>query len=334
MATPTLEELLVKHEDATAVNRIQDKAIEEGYNLLVTLNKSEKNKWDDSFYYGHTIATAESLTAGLIMSTLVDIPWAGYLKYGSFGVYDTDAKRTYIGVEVDDVYTYRCAMEMAVGILKNSNATIAIAVTGNAMPNPEDVEKLGEVFIGIASYNADGNIIYTTKSINACIGSKDLDFKQMCRSWYSTIIARKGYNPRYLTAAVSKQIRYYTARVALSYCREFITKYKPVVPQFIINRKKRNELMLRNIHSNIPNNKYNEDITLLCLQNCDFSNALERTNNSTRTIKKKAELFLNSELNMMFPPTAMKRSTSLQPKTKTKTMKKSKSLKPKYTRND
>ena len=38
------------------------------------------------------IATSESLTAGSIMSILVDIPWGGFLKYGCFGVYDTDAK--------------------------------------------------------------------------------------------------------------------------------------------------------------------------------------------------------------------------------------------------
>ena len=84
------------------------------------------------------------------MSTIVDIPWCGWAKYGYTGVYDTDAKRVFNGVGVDDVYTQRCAKEMAVGLLKNSNATIALAVTGNAMPDPDKVQKLGEVFIGVA----------------------------------------------------------------------------------------------------------------------------------------------------------------------------------------
>ena len=70
------------------------------------------------------VATAESLTGGCIFSTLVDVPFAGGCKYGSFGVYDTDAKRVFLGVTEPDVYTLRCASQMAVGILKNSNATL------------------------------------------------------------------------------------------------------------------------------------------------------------------------------------------------------------------
>jgi nicotinamide mononucleotide (NMN) deamidase PncC len=64
-------------------------------------------------------------------------------KYGAFSVYNTDAKRVFLGLRVENVYTRRCAKEMAEGILKNSNATIGIAVTGNAMPYPENKEMLG-----------------------------------------------------------------------------------------------------------------------------------------------------------------------------------------------
>jgi nicotinamide mononucleotide (NMN) deamidase PncC len=76
----------------------------------------------------HKITTAESLTAGLIMATLVDIPIGGLHKYGCFGVYDTDAKRVFLGVKVKDVYTHLCASQMSIGVLQNSNASIAIAV--------------------------------------------------------------------------------------------------------------------------------------------------------------------------------------------------------------
>ena len=62
------------------------------------------------------IATSESLTGGLIMSTLVDIPFGGQHKYGSTVVYDTNAKRVLNNVTVEDVYTHRCAMEMAIGL--------------------------------------------------------------------------------------------------------------------------------------------------------------------------------------------------------------------------
>ena len=89
------------------------------------------------------VATAESLTGGLIMSTLVDIPAGGWHKYGCVGVYDTDAKRVFLGVETKELYNHTCAKEMAVGLLCNSNATLAISVTGNSAPYPGDMKKLG-----------------------------------------------------------------------------------------------------------------------------------------------------------------------------------------------
>ena len=68
--------------------------------------------------YDLSLATAESLTRGLIFSTLVDMPLGGSTKYGCFSVYDTDAKRIFLGVNAGDLYTHRCATEMAVGVLK------------------------------------------------------------------------------------------------------------------------------------------------------------------------------------------------------------------------
>ena len=65
----------------------------------------------------------------------------GWCKYGCFGVYDTDAKRVFNSVKVDDVYTHTCAKEMAVGLLKNSNATLAISVTGKCYALFSDLEK-------------------------------------------------------------------------------------------------------------------------------------------------------------------------------------------------
>ncbi len=111
------------------LHEVRSRAHKKAYDLLsyIASIKSVNNQT-------HKIATAESLTAGMMFSTLVDISLFGSYKYGCFSVYDTDAKRTFLGVKVKDVYTHRCAKEMAEGILKNSNATIGLAVTGNAMP--------------------------------------------------------------------------------------------------------------------------------------------------------------------------------------------------------
>ena len=52
------------------------------------------------------IVTAESLTAGMIAATLVDLaPGYGSYVYGGHAVYDSDAKRQFLGVTQGDVYT-------------------------------------------------------------------------------------------------------------------------------------------------------------------------------------------------------------------------------------
>ena len=193
------------------------------------------------------------------MSILVDIPWGGFMKYGGFGVYDTDAKRVFNNVSVDDVYTHKCASEMAIGILKNSNATIAISVTGNAMPLNSSVDMLGEVFIGVAGYNQKGEIMFMTKSINACKDNNVDEMKNLCVNWYNTIKLSNGkaYNSRKDTSAISQEIRYYTAIKAYELCIDFITSLNPQVPLEVIQRKQINATTYHNNrHSLIPSNKY------------------------------------------------------------------------------
>jgi hypothetical protein len=78
-----------------------------------------------------------------------------------------------LGVTAPDLYTHRCATEMAVRVLKNSNALFAISVTGNAMPYQgigEEVKKevmnLGEVVIACAAYGKNGCIMVKLKMYN------------------------------------------------------------------------------------------------------------------------------------------------------------------------
>ena len=266
---PSFEELVP--DDPSTISEIQRKATRKGYELLALIDS--KAVWADKKIPGSVdkylqIATSESLTCGLIMSTLVDIPWAGYAKYGGFGVYDTDAKRVFNNVKVDNVYTHKCASEMAIGVLKNSNATIAIAVTGNAMPLNEHVDMIGEVFIGIAGYNEDGKIIYETTALNACkTGDDTLDkFRQTCFDWYDTIKTKNTWNPRQRTATVSKEIRYYTALKAYEQCIKFIKRYNPSVPNKILQRKEINAKTLNDIHESIPAPRFDIDDPGICME--------------------------------------------------------------------
>ena len=277
MNIPQFEELLPNDKNKKIINNMRNLAHLAAYELLVLMNsKSTSNKYLQ-------VATSESLTAGLIMSTLVDIPWGGYLKYGCFGVYDTDAKRVFNGVKTDDIYTHKCASEMAIGVLKNSNATLAISVTGNAMPYNQEVDRLGEVFIGIAGYDIYNNIIYITKSINSCIDSNYLEFKKTCSNWFNTITrdpTLKTYNSRSNTASISQEIRYYTTYKAIETCIEFIHAFNPVVPDEILERKRLDEMKINNIHTNIPDNKFNFGGIGICKNDdyCDTSGIRDEFN--------------------------------------------------------
>jgi nicotinamide mononucleotide (NMN) deamidase PncC len=260
-STPVFDELIPR--DVGVIKELKRIATEKGYNLLKLIN--ETGGWNGDDYEGLQIGTSESLTSGLIIATLVDIPWGGFMKYGGFAVYDTDAKRVFNNVSVDDVYTHSCAKEMAIGVLKNSNATLAISVTGNAMPLNQHVDMLGEVFIGIAGYNADNQIMYITRSVNMCdvrtLSDTALEdqFKEHCNQWYKKIADEGKYNPRDKTARISQEIRYYTASVAYDLCMEFIRNTHPQVPDFVIARKKQNaqhDETKAKVHKIIPANRF------------------------------------------------------------------------------
>jgi nicotinamide mononucleotide (NMN) deamidase PncC len=196
MSFPIYEEL----RPMDVVNDSTSSAHFAGYELLKTLDGL---LFTDENGAGSTklqIITSESLTAGLIFSILVNIPIGGAMKYGSFSVYDTDAKRVFDGVAVENVYTHKCAAQMAIGNLQNSNATLSIAVTGNAMPNQTDstnMKQLGEVFIGIASYvKVDGQIkikVETSvhnlcrKSVSSSTLSDTEENHKSCKLFYDTV---------------------------------------------------------------------------------------------------------------------------------------------------
>jgi nicotinamide mononucleotide (NMN) deamidase PncC len=281
---PSFESLVV---DNASLKKFKKEAQLSAYNLLCLLDRSNHSQWRGYTYVGHQIATAESLTAGLITSTLVDIPWGGYLKYGCLGVYDTDAKRTFLGVKIQDVYTHKCAKEMAIGVLKNSNASIAVAVTGNAMPLNEHFERLSETFISVAGYvvneKGETEMHYITKSVNACLESENLTLKTICEDWYHKIASdslRRTYNERSKTAIVSQLIRYYIVKASLDLAREFITDHKLVVPEFLIEAKQENE------RSNVPESKYKRELSEICTKGgCEDSRQDVRNGTNIKTIR-------------------------------------------------
>lgn len=283
MSFPSLEELKMSNKDNDIIEEMEDKVLESGYELLKTVTK----KLDEKILL--QIATSESLTAGLIMSSLVKLPIAGWAKYGCFGVYDTDAKRVFNSVTVDDVYTHRCAKEMAIGMLKNSTATLAIAVSGNAMPYFEHLNRLGEVFIAIASYGENDTILYSTKSINSCLDNEQSEFGKKCKLWIESQPDSNTFAERSDTATISLLIRLYTAYAAMKMAVKFINNQNLKTPSFINKRKTRNEKHKGCRHHKIPSAKYpeNEKLHIKCVNKpkiCQASKSCERGESNIKII--------------------------------------------------
>ncbi|WP_332107637.1 ammonia-dependent NAD(+) synthetase [Billgrantia diversa] len=89
------------------------------------------------------LATAESCTAGLIISELARVPGSGQSIDCGLGVYSPQSKNRYLGVSFDTIGRHgltseAVASEMAAGALNNNDADVALANTGIAGPNPGD----------------------------------------------------------------------------------------------------------------------------------------------------------------------------------------------------
>lgn len=113
---------------------------------------------------GVTVSTAESLTAGMIASTIADIPGASAVLRGGAVTYCDEIKHRVLGVEQKtlDRYTavsYQTAREMAAGSLELYQSDIAVSATGYAGPGggTED-DPAGTFYIGWAYRSADGGL--------------------------------------------------------------------------------------------------------------------------------------------------------------------------------
>jgi PncC family amidohydrolase len=96
---------------------------------------------------GHTIAAAESVTAGSIGTALAMGEKASEWFRGSIVAYQTGLKRELLGVTADLVITAECAQQMAEGALRLTGADRVVTVTGVGGPDPEEGKPAGTVFI-------------------------------------------------------------------------------------------------------------------------------------------------------------------------------------------
>jgi len=103
-----------------------------------------------------TIATAESLTAGMLSSTIADVPGASAVLQGGIVAYNNTVKHRLLDVSADilaarGAVDAETAREMARGARKRFNSDLGIATTGVAGPDPSEGKAVGIVFIALAT---------------------------------------------------------------------------------------------------------------------------------------------------------------------------------------
>lgn len=101
---------------------------------------------------GLTVATAESLTGGLVCAALTSVAGSSRTVRGGVVSYATDVKAELLGVDperlrqvgpVDAVV----AEQMAAGVARLLGADVGLATTGVAGPGPADGMPAGTVFV-------------------------------------------------------------------------------------------------------------------------------------------------------------------------------------------
>ena len=104
---------------------------------------------------GWTIATAESLTGGGLVSRLVDVPGASRVVRGGACTYAVDTKVSVLGVSERRLaqtgpVDREVAIEMAQGARTLFGATVGVATTGVAGPGASDGFPAGTVHVACA----------------------------------------------------------------------------------------------------------------------------------------------------------------------------------------
>jgi nicotinamide-nucleotide amidase len=103
---------------------------------------------------GLTIGTAESLTGGLVAAELTAVPGASAVVRGGIVAYAAQVKQALLGVPgalLDRVGTVHedVALAMARGVAGRLPASVGVATTGVAGPDPVDAHPVGTVHLAV-----------------------------------------------------------------------------------------------------------------------------------------------------------------------------------------
>lgn len=111
-----------------------------------------------------TVATAESLTGGLISAALTEVPGASRVFRGSIVCYASEVKISTLGVDSELIASggaiqEAVALQMAQGACSLLGSDFGLAVTGVAGPAPQDGQQPGTVCIAVVEASDSGEVV-------------------------------------------------------------------------------------------------------------------------------------------------------------------------------
>ena len=144
---------------------------------------------------GATVATAESLTGGLVCATLVSVPGASDVVRGGVVAYAAEVKIAVLGVD-ETLVTERgtvdaeVAAQMAAGVRDRLGATYGISTTGVAGPGPSEGKPAGTVHVAVAGPHG------VETRLLALSGDRDQIRSETVDALLSWLVARLGEESR------------------------------------------------------------------------------------------------------------------------------------------
>ncbi len=104
---------------------------------------------------GDLIATAESCTGGMVSAAITDIAGSSAIFDRGFVTYTNTAKMQMLGVKAQTLADHgavseQVAAQMAAGAITQSDATLAVSITGIAGPGGSDHKPEGRICFGLA----------------------------------------------------------------------------------------------------------------------------------------------------------------------------------------
>lgn len=104
---------------------------------------------------GRSVATAESLTGGLVCAALTEVPGSSAVVRGGVVAYATEVKASLLGVDGEllargGAVQGEVAAQLAEGVRRVLGSDVGLATTGVAGPAEQDGQPVGRVFVAVA----------------------------------------------------------------------------------------------------------------------------------------------------------------------------------------